>query len=132
MTYDMTKGQGGFSGHPKLEGGDGVYLGHTNLLSEEDEDFKSETDTTGTTNIFTEENSDTSTLTDLDYFSFKNSGDLDLSYLTSKKYSGNGTDVEKKTKKRKSLRWRRLRLKHWEKSMQESYYEDYADNKSVR
>ena len=28
MTYDMTKGQGGFSGHPKLEGGDGVYLGH--------------------------------------------------------------------------------------------------------
>ena len=28
MTYDMTKGQGGFSGHPKLEGGDGGYLGH--------------------------------------------------------------------------------------------------------
>ena len=24
----MMKGQGGFSGHPKLEGGDGVYLGH--------------------------------------------------------------------------------------------------------
>ena len=44
-----------------------------NLLSEEDEDFKSETETTGTTNTFTEENSDTSTSTD--YFSFKNSGD---------------------------------------------------------
>ena len=28
MTYGMTKGQGGFSGHPKLEGGDGGYLGH--------------------------------------------------------------------------------------------------------
>ena len=28
MTYDMTKGQGGFSCHPKLEGGDGVYLVH--------------------------------------------------------------------------------------------------------
>ena len=28
MTYGMMKGQGGFSGHPKLEGGDGGYLGH--------------------------------------------------------------------------------------------------------
>ena len=28
MTYGMMKGQGGFSGHPKLEGMDGGYLGH--------------------------------------------------------------------------------------------------------
>ena len=93
---------------------------HINLLSEKDEDLKSDMDTTGTMNTFTEENSDTSTSTDLDYFSFKNSGDLDLSYSTSKKDSGNGTDIERKTKKGKSLCWRHLRLKHQEKSMQES------------
>ena len=105
---------------------------YINLSSEEDEDFKSDTDTTGTMNTFTDKNSDTSTSTDLDIFSFKNSGDLDLSNSTSKKDLGNGTDVEKKTKKRKSLCWICLRLKHWEKSMQESYYEDYADNESVQ
>ena len=100
---------------------------HMNLFLEDDEDLKSETDTTGTTNTFTEENNNTSTSTDLDYFSFKNSDDS-----TSKTYSANGTDVEQKPtmlKKRKSLRWRHLR--HREKS-EESYYEDYDDNESVR
>ena len=100
---------------------------HMNLFLEDDEDLKSETDTTGTTNnTFTEENSDTSTSTDLDYFSFKNSDDS-----TSKTYSAISTDVEQKPrkKKRKSLRWRYLRRR--EKS-EDSYYEDYEDNESVR
>ena len=99
---------------------------HMNLFLEDDEDLKSETDTTITMNTFTEENSDTSTSTDLDYFSFKNSDDS-----TSKTYSANGTDVEQKPRKvkRKSLCWRQL--KRWEKS-EESYYEDYDDNESVR
>ena len=98
---------------------------HMNLFSEDDEDLKSEMDTTGTTNTFTEENIDISTSTDLDYFRFKNSDDL-----TSKTYSANGTDVEQKPrkKKRKSLHWRCLRCR--EKS-EESYYEDYDDNESV-
>ena len=99
---------------------------HMNLFSEDDKDLKSEMDTTGTTNnTFTKENSDTSTLTDLDYFSFKNSDDS-----TSKMYSANGTDVEQKPrkKKRKSLRWRCFRCR--EKS-EDSCYEDYDDNESV-
>ena len=100
---------------------------HVNLFSEDDEDLKSETDTTGTTNNTFTENSDTSTSTDLDYFSFKNSDDS-----TTKTYSANisANDVEQKPmKKRKTLRWRRLR--HREKS-EDNYYEDYDDNESVR
>ena len=34
MTYGMTKGQGGFSGHPKLEGDDGGYLGHPVMIQQ--------------------------------------------------------------------------------------------------
>ena len=34
MTYGMMKGQGGFSGHPKLEGGDGGYLGHPVMIQQ--------------------------------------------------------------------------------------------------
>ena len=34
MTYGMMKGQGGFSGHPKLEGGDEGYLGHPVMIQQ--------------------------------------------------------------------------------------------------
>ena len=98
---------------------------HMHLSSEEEEEFKSEMETKGTTNTFTE-NSDTSTTTVLDYFSFKNSGDS--SHSTSKKdLDWKDSHVEKKTKKRTSLRRRSSRSKSRED------YEDYGDyNESVQ